>query len=42
MLEQPFNHKLIKKLINAEKIEALRGLLTELDSVDITNSLLQL
>ena len=35
-------YKLIKKLINAEKLEGLRGLLNELDSVEIANSLLQL
>ena len=35
-------YKLIKKLINAEKLEGLRGLLKELDSVEIANSLLQL
>lgn len=35
-------YKLIKKLINAEKLEGLRGLLRELDSVEIANSLMQL
>jgi len=41
-MSEQLNHKLIKKLINAGKTEALRGLLTELDSVEIANSLLQL
>lgn len=42
MAEQKNNHKLIKKLVNAEKKGALRGLLNELDNVEIANSLLQL
>jgi len=40
--EKPLNHKLIKKLIHSDKIEALRDLLNELDTVEIANSLLQL
>ncbi len=36
------HHKLIKKLINSQKIEAVRGLLKELSPVEIANSLLQL
>ncbi|MBF0277981.1 MAG: magnesium transporter [SAR324 cluster bacterium] len=42
MSDNSFNHKLVKKLIHAEKTEALKGLLKELDSVEIANSLLQL
>ena len=42
MAEHQSNHKLIKKLVNAEKKGALQGLLQELDNVEIANSLLQL
>lgn len=36
------NHKLIKKLIHSEKTETLKGLLKDLDIVEIANSFLQL
>ena len=38
----PNYHKLIKKLANSQKTEALRGLLMDLDPVEIANSFLQL
>ncbi|MBF0286751.1 MAG: magnesium transporter [SAR324 cluster bacterium] len=41
-IEKKSHHKLIKKLINTQRTEALRGLLKDLDVVEIMNSFLQL
>ena len=38
----PTYHKIIKKLANTNKLEALKGLLKDLDAVEIANSFLQL
>ena len=40
--DSPTYHKLIKKLANTNKAEALRGLLKDLDPVEIAHSFLQL